>query len=265
MKQTILACCLAVATSTPVHAAVHNSTNFTVSAETPEVARKIAEAAEARRAALMQRWFHVENGGHWASPCHIRVIEQDKCSGWTSYTLRFGEAQDLQIIVRGHFEDILESILPHEVAHAVLVASLGRPLPRWADEGVALLSESETHRARMRHFARDASHSEDAVSLTTVLTQAEYPQDHGHLHHFYAASLSLTEFLLTLGGNDTLFRFASEGEREGWDTAVKRHYSVRDVAELESAWRKWESSSVVHVPTETRRSMVASTSAADGD
>jgi len=36
---------------------------------------------------------------------------------------------------------ILKRVLPHEVTHAVLMLHFGRPIPRWADEGAAVLAE----------------------------------------------------------------------------------------------------------------------------
>ena len=46
--------------------------------------------------------------------------------------------------VEGSLERILNSVLPHEVTHTIFAAKFGRPLPRWADEGGAVLSEDAT-------------------------------------------------------------------------------------------------------------------------
>jgi hypothetical protein len=81
--------------------------------------------------------------------------------------------------------------------------------------------------------------SQQALPLRQVLDLVEYPQDKREVHAFYAASLSLTEFLITRGERARLFQFLTDRERIGWDKALERHYGYRDVESMEAAWSAW--------------------------
>jgi hypothetical protein len=55
----------------------------------------------------------------------------------------------------------------------------------------------------------------------------------------YAASTSLVSFLLTEADEQTLLRFAVDGQRYGWDAALQSHYGIQSQRELQSQWQAW--------------------------
>ena len=59
-----------------------------------------------------------------------------------------------RIDVRADASDWSNAALPHELTHVVLGERFGgHALPRWADEGIAMLSESrEKHRERVANL-----------------------------------------------------------------------------------------------------------------
>lgn len=221
-------------------AASHVTANFDVTSDSAELAETVAKAAESCRLSLAEHWL-----GHplpaWKSRCRITVVADPAGggTGWTSYLVTRGSVEDIEITLRGRPDRLLEFVLPHEITHTVLVTSLGKLIPRWADEGTAMMSESEAQRLRQRLILRQFLQSKQAPRLRSVLALVEYPDDKRQIRAFYAASLSLTEFLVARSGRSKLFRFLNDGERIGWDRAIRRHYAFEDVESLESAWIDW--------------------------
>lgn len=213
------------------------SANFVVTAASEAVARGVAAAAEDARSSFAHQWL----GGDlpvWDKPVEIFVEERDYGGdGKVIYDRYRGKIENVRITVRGPLDRIVEYLLPHEVAHVVLAVSLRHPLPRWVDEGVALLSESQTQRTRQHMTVAQMLSSETLMPLNELFLVEEYPQDHRQLVCFYASSYSLTEFLVSQGGRQRLLEFARDGGRIGWEASLVRHYGG-SFDELESAWRE---------------------------
>src|SRR5438094_1082224 len=122
--------------------------NFDVTGTTPETCHRIAAAAEVQRTALAKLWLGKELAD-WSKPCPVRVtLNPSAAGGMTTFAFGRGSADPSQVDITGSLERILSNQLPHEVMHAVLAAHFRRPVPRWADEGVAILSEGEPERKR---------------------------------------------------------------------------------------------------------------------
>jgi hypothetical protein len=213
------------------------SANFVVTAATDAVARGVAAAAEEARSSFAHQWL----GGDlpvWDKPVQIFVEERDYGGdGKVVYDRYRGRIENVRITVRGPLDRIVEYLLPHEVAHVVLAVSLRHPLPRWVDEGVALLSESQTQRTRQHLTVAQMLSSETLMPLNELFLVEEYPQDYRQLVCFYASSYSLTEFLVSQGGRQRLLEFARDGGRIGWEASLVRHYGG-SFDELEAAWRE---------------------------
>src|SRR5262245_11706224 len=132
----------------PAGSVSHRSANFLVYAPTPTMARAIAAEAEYQRAALAKQWLGNELGP-WESPCEIRFPVQGGALGCaTSFsfgTRKSGDGAQVmtgcRMELRGEFLAVLTNGLPHEVMHTVLATHFARPLPRWADEGLAVCCE----------------------------------------------------------------------------------------------------------------------------
>jgi hypothetical protein len=219
--------------------AVHRSENFVVEADSAKVARQVAEAAEHLRLKLARQWLNVELPA-WSSSCRIVFREEPKGGrGWTTYTLFNGRVDQLQIRLDGPLEHVIENVLPHEIAHTVLVTSMGRLIPRWADEGIALMAETSSVRLRQRLLAAQLSRHQEALTLRQILNLQEYPKDRPQMLAFYARSYTLAEFLVARENVSQLLQFLNDGERHGWDWAVKRNYGFDNVDSLEAAWQHW--------------------------
>ena len=54
---------------------------------------------------------------------------------------------------------------------------------------------------------------------------------------FYAESVCLVEFLADMRGPQTLTTFVRDGLREGYDSALRKHYGM-DMSELQQRWQQ---------------------------
>ncbi len=142
-------------------------------------------------------------------------------------------ASEMQL--EGSLEQILRVQLPHEITHCVLAAHFGRPLPRWADEGIALLSEPARDQADLDIKCRDLLNGGRAIVLKRLLPMTEYPKD---LAVLYAQGHSVARFLHARDAKK-LLPLLEASFADGWDKALKATYGFADADELEKAWIDW--------------------------
>ena len=189
----------------PVPAVSHRTANFVVYAASPVVARAVANEAEFQRSELAKKWLGTELAD-WPKQCEIWVHLTAGPSGGAS-TFNFGTDKAgnrvligtrIDMDLRGSFEAILTTQVPHEVTHCVLATHFGKALPRWADEGIALTSESEGEQARHDVLCRELLNAGRGIRLKTLFKMADYPKDIAVL---YAQGTSVVRFLLTREGN----------------------------------------------------------------
>jgi hypothetical protein len=212
------------------------TTNFTVEAESSEIARAVAEHAESCRASIAKQWLGQEMPP-WSTPCPIRVkLTRGEAGGLTSFGFNRGRVMDQSMNVEGRLDRILASAVPHEVTHTVFAAYFGSPMPRWADEGASLLSEDLRERQRHDQIAVDLLARRGDMPLARLFRIEEYPSD---LMGFYGQGYSIARFLIEMGGRPRFLEFVRDGSRNGWDHATRSHYGLADVRELDRAWRAW--------------------------
>jgi hypothetical protein len=230
---------MALGAATSTVGAEFQTANFVVTAESPKVAKAVAEEAEQWRTTLARHWLK-RPLKDWPETCQIEVsTHRTGGSGWTSYEKLGGKTMPVGIQMQGPPDRLLEYVLPHELTHAVLVSALGEAMPRWADEGAAMLSESESQKHRQTLVAKQLVDSGKMIPVRQLLQMAEYPDSRSGLHAFYAQSLTLTEFLIARGGRAEFLEFVQEGQSENWDLALSRHYQWENVEALEGAWSQW--------------------------
>jgi hypothetical protein len=241
----------------------HKTTNFVVTAPSAEVARTVAAEAEAQRVAVARRWFG-DAPPAWPRPCAIRVTLAPGPSGGAT-TFDFGPGPgDTPVVtfaamdLRGDLRQLLASVLPHELTHLALAHHFGKPLPRWADEGVALLSETTAEQVAQDARCRDLIGEGRGIRLRALVRMMDYPPD---LMATYTQGHSLVRFLAlahagpagSRGGVahgivarvgaarflDFLRRGTDANTADGWDRAAKDVYGYESVDALEEAWLKW--------------------------
>jgi hypothetical protein len=216
---------------------------------------KTAQVAERTRLDMFRKWF----GGTpepWNPKCdlYLHANAQDYSRATSAPSASPGhstfQSDGNRVISRRidlHCDnaDMLLAVLPHEATHVVLAGNFGdRQVPRWADEGIAVLTEPrdkiERHLRNLpRHF-----HDQQLFPLRQLVQMDDYPQPH-QVGAFYAQSVSLVEFLSQEKGPQVFTQFVRDGLRTGYDSALQRHYGYRSFEELEQRW----SSQVLRNPT----------------
>jgi|GEM_PF-3003043 len=242
--------------------------NFVVHAPTAVMARVVAAEAEYHRRTFALKWLGQELP-KWAEPCVIHVKKDLANGGMSTFTFGKDKAGEpalasAEMHLRGEFMQILTISLPHEVMHTVLASHFGKPLPRWADEGIALLAESDEELAVHDARVRELLNAGRGIRLKVLFRMTEYPKD---LIVLYAQGHSLVRFLTNrpipeglpalkdlpvlgrlfqLPGEDGQRRLLAfihlgmqDNTRESWTKAVKVVYGFESIDDLEDAWLAW--------------------------
>jgi hypothetical protein len=227
---------LAIILAPMLGGASHRTTNFAVEAPTADVARQVAERAEACRVSVARAWLG-EDLPPWPVPCPVKVtLTRGEAGGITDFGFAGGRVTDQEIRVEGRLDRILASGLPHEVTHTIFAAYFGAPMPRWADEGASLLSEDAIEHRRHDRIVVDVLARRGELPLGRLFRVEDYPRD---LMGFYGQGYSVSRFLVEMGGRPRFLKFVRDGMARGWDVASKDHYGLGDVRELDRAWRAW--------------------------
>ena len=232
-------------TPRPSHSApVGQTPNFRVEAPTPRLAAYIALAAERHRKEAALAWLGRELP-NWEKPCLVQVrLSDGNTAGATTFQFgdrrvstdfQFGDGRvtRLQMNLEGSLERILTSALPHEVTHTVLADRFGRALPRWADEGAAILAEDAEEQARHDRVVRHMLKSGRVIPLRKLLDKMDYPED---VMVLYAQGYSLTRFLVERKDRGTFLAFVGAGLKGDWERAVLQTYGLPGIDGLEQAW-----------------------------
>ena len=136
--------------------------------------------------------------------------------------------------IEGPLDRLLASVLPHEITHTVFAYYFRQPLPRWADEGGAVLSEDDIERNRHDRLVRSILNTPGrAIPLRRLFSLTQYPPD---VMVLYAEGYSVSNFLVASSSRQVFLNFVAQGMRGDWDGAVRTNYGYNSVEELEKAW-----------------------------
>ncbi|HYT92511.1 MAG TPA: hypothetical protein VEL76_27595 [Gemmataceae bacterium] len=219
--------------------ASHRTPNFQVEAPTPEVARQVGAAAERHRKALAVLWLGKEMAP-WAETCALQVdITLNGTAGSTTFDFANDRVCVRKIKVRGQLDRVLSSVLPHEIAHTIFAHQVRQPVPRWADEGAAVLAGDLIDHQRFDRQMRRLLQTGQEMSLRRLFACQDFPPYPEQILALYAQGYSVSRFLLEVGDRQTFLGFLARALREGWDNAVRVSYRYQSVDQLEVAWRAW--------------------------
>jgi hypothetical protein len=221
----------------------YRSQNFIVhSSSSDQIAQEICTAAETYRRDLAIEWLGRELPP-WGDPCPInlsRVRPQEPASGKTSFYFRSGEPYGWDMEVNGTRERVLDSVLPHEITHAIFATHFGRPLPRWADEGGSTTVEHDSEKAKQDHNLIRFLKGGKGIAFNQMFAMTEYPRE---MLPLYSQGYSLTRFLIQSGGEQGKRKFVNyvgDGMRQNnWTRATSDHYGYKSLSDLQIAWLEW--------------------------
>ncbi len=214
-----------------------------------ELAEKVARTAEQTRADMTRKWFGGD-GEEWSPKCdvylHPTAQEYRRFNGVAINSpghSRIETDRETSRVVRRvihlHCENpdgMLTAVLPHEATHVVLAGRFGtKPVPRWADEGMAVLTEPVEKVAQHRRNLARSLRQQELFGVRELMQLTDYPQP-ARISAFYAQSVSLVEYLCGLRGPQTFSQFLRDGVREGYEPALRRHYNLGSFADLQGRW-----------------------------
>jgi hypothetical protein len=226
---------------------VAESDNFRVfHKDNRDLAERVAQVAERTRRDMGRKWF--ADDAEWRARCdlylHPTAADYSRATGkpatWTAHStinLEAGRVVLRRIDLRGDDTELLTASLPHETTHAVLAGHFGtHHVPRWADEGMALLSEPAGKLDAYRHKLAEARQDGLLMRVRDLMTQDEYPEPR-RAFAFYMQSVSVTDYLVQQpGGPQAFARFVNEALRSNYEAALQKTYGL-DMATLEQRWQ----------------------------
>ena len=223
--------------------------SFTVRCEgSREIATKIAEVAEAKRAEIFGRWSGPA-GGAWVPHCEIVVhASAEKYAaatkrpaegtGHATVRLADGKATERRIDLRADDVDLLVNALPRELTHVVLADLFPyTPPPKWAEEGMAVLACTPDEISRYSRTMAKCAREGKLFTVVALLEMKEFPASE-KITGFYCGSVSLTEHLVKLKGEKHFTTFLRDCQRYGSVSALKRQYDIESPKALQDAWLK---------------------------
>lgn len=219
-----------------VQAAAYRTQNFLVDAPTPSLAQAVGDAAELYRQELANHWLG-RSLPPWQTPCPIRVVAGPHLAaqGVTEYNRQ--PVRDFRMEVVGTPERILDSVLPHEVTHTIMATHFGRPLPRWADEGICTTVEHEEEKAKHEIKLREFLASRRGIAMNRLFLLTEYPAD---VLPMYAQGYSVCRFLIEQNGSRAFIDFLTDYmQHPSWTENIRKHYGYESLAGFQEHWLDW--------------------------
>lgn len=158
--------------------------------------------------------------------------------GSTQMTFDEGRCVFRRIDLRADAKDWQHGALPHELTHTVLAERFrGRPLPRWIDEGIAMLSESEGKRRERLLDLRRTLDRGRSMPIHQLLRIDRQPAPDLR-DAFYGQSLGLTAWFVERSTPAEFATFVEELLTDGFEPALVRHYKLRGISELQLQWNE---------------------------
>ncbi len=212
-----------------------------------ELAEQVAQIAERTRTTMAQKWF----GGFkeaWSPRCdiylHATAQDYSRATGVPVASPGHSSIKNDGARVVGrridlHCDDakgMVAAVLPHEATHVVLAGQFGeKQIPRWADEGMAVLTEPRDRIDRhLRNLAR-CRQDKQLFAVKQLMQLADYP-DPRYITAFYAQSVSLVEYLTNEKGPEVFTRFLREAMKDGYEASLKKHYGYSNFDDLQQKW-----------------------------
>jgi len=215
--------------------------NFSVSADSQDLAEEILSKADKLRVQIAKKWLG-ETIPDGFGPVSMNVDFDGKDYSRT-WLLGKNSKRTMHTMWIHTTPQKLESALAHEITHVVL-ANRYPNLPPFAQEGVASFYDDDERKAIRRNVLRWFAKTDRWPNVERLLSaETVNPSNQSD----YTMAVSVTEFLLSRSDNnhEKFFNFAISGQKtQNWDAALSRYYAIRDVQSLQADWQVWAKSNV---------------------
>src|SRR5207244_12762775 len=138
------------------------------------------------RTAAFEKWAGPPRGD-WQPVCevylhasaadYVRNTKKEADSpGHATVEVKNGAVARRRLDLRADVPSTLGCVIPHETTHLVLADLFADPpLPRWADEGMAVLAETRSQIDRHSRTLHSCRQQGQLVPLAQILGRADYP------------------------------------------------------------------------------------------
>src|SRR5207248_258523 len=166
-----------------------------------EFAERVAQVAEQTRTRVQQKWLG-GSSDNWSLKCDLflhataqdysQATGQYNSPGHSFLRMENGRAVVRRIYLRCDDPNLLSAVLPHEATHVVLAGEFGEKLlPRWADEGIAVLAEPRERLERHHNNLLKCQQAGQCFRIQELMQFDEYyPKDPHSISAFYAQSVA---------------------------------------------------------------------------
>ena len=240
---------------------VHETANFRIFHRNAELAEAAAEAAESVRATQAKRWSSPAAQRTWTPRCEIYLYpdgkmlaqatgQPDTSPGFSAMEVNGNRIVARKVHLRADHTQMRAAILPHEVTHVVMAdLFIPEPLPRWADEGIAVLAEPPTEQQLKASELRESLESGRVFPLGKLMAM-DYP-DAKDWSVYYAQSVSLTRFLVEQGPPEQFVRFVRSSQKQGVEVALRDVYQIGGLDMLHQRWLEYARRQMATLGTST--------------
>ena len=234
------------ASATTIQWQVHQTSNFRIFHCDSALAQRAAEVAESVRTAQAKRWGSAAIHSAWTPRCDLYLYpnprsyaqatgQPETSPGISTMTNDGVRVLSRRMNLRADNPFLLTSTLPHEVTHIVLSdLFVVHQIPRWADEGIAVLAEPVTEQRNREAELREPLEAGRVFPVSQLMAM-DYPEQKDW-SLFYAQSVSLTRYLVDQGPPERFILFVRDSQRIGTAAALRDIYQIDGPSELHNRW-----------------------------
>lgn len=244
MKRALIVILGALATSSAANAAGHAyNENFSVltpaqpsDEEAKAFAEKVLRQADHYRKLLAAEWLGEElPAGAGRTIINVSFTDKDTALTWPIDNHR---RKCHMLYLSTSPERAVGSALKHEMIHVIMATQFGqgKRLPIWIEEGIASRYDDQTRIARRRAIINWYARTGQWPDLADVLGRQKISRRDASA---YSVAASVTDYLLSRGDRQTVVKFGQEVTSTDIQTALRKHYKIRSVGDLQIAWKNW--------------------------
>jgi hypothetical protein len=241
---------------------VYETPNFRVFHQDARLAAAAGDAAESVRAAQAKRWATPAAQRPWTPLCDLYLYPSGKVfaretkqpensPGFSTMTCNGNQVVSRRMNLRADHPLLVTAILPHEVTHVVLADLFTeQQIPRWADEGLAVLAEPHAEQATRAAELQEPLEAGRVFDLRKLMAM-DYPEAK-EWSLYYAQSVSLTRYLVEQGSPEKFVQFVQNAQRDGTERALRGTYGIGGFAELQDKWTEYARQQLMPVKEASR-------------
>ncbi len=210
-----------------------HSHNFIVLAPNDDLARAVLSQAELFRDQVAEELFGSKLPPN-VGPAIIHLELSDTEDRGTTWVVDHPDRKYHRIWLVTSRKHALGGTLRHEITHVVLATRFPKRLPKWAEEGMASLSDDPARRDTRQSVIDWYAETDNWPDLARTLKREIIDS---HDVAAYSVAASVTDYLLSLKDTSTFVAFAAAA-RKDLNAALNDYFGLRDVDELQARWQR---------------------------